>query len=192
MKPLIVLHVLVCLSASHAFKTSQLQLLSRSVRVAPTLSSQAGVEASIISTTNVPESRYWTRKSEGQQQRIHYARHVPSEPVSGAPAVLLLNGFGVGEAQSLSSHTPFFIIYIAPLSGFFHWDRNVAPISASTGREVWTMDYLGQGSSWPVNCNDGNAPSEQGLRYTADGWIDQTIEFIEKLVGLCFSRFVRA
>jgi hypothetical protein len=44
------------------------------------------------------------------------------------------------------------------------------------------MDYLGQGDSWPVDCDDGNAPSELGLRYSADDWIAQTIDFIEAMV----------
>ena len=67
-------------------------------------------------------------------------------------------------------------------AGFFHWDRNMGPLAEATGQEVWTMDYLGQGDSWPVACDDGNAPSEQGLQYSADGWLEQTIEFIETVV----------
>jgi len=58
----------------------------------------------------------------------------------------------------------------------------VESLAESTGQEVWTMDYLGQGDSWPVDCDDGNAASELGLRYSADDWIKQTIDFIETVV----------
>jgi pimeloyl-ACP methyl ester carboxylesterase len=73
----------------------------------------------------------------------------------------LLNGFGVG---------------------FFHWERNILALSESTGSSIFAMDYLGQGDSWPTDCDDGNALSEQGLKYSIDSWIKQTEEFLEQVV----------
>jgi pimeloyl-ACP methyl ester carboxylesterase len=47
---------------------------------------------------------------------------------------------------------------------------------------VYGLDYLGQGISWPIDCDDGYAPSEQGLRYCAETWMQQIIGFIEDVV----------
>ena len=111
------------------------------------------------------ESSFWVRDE--LQQRIHYGRTSASVPTSPSriellpPPILVLNGFGVG---------------------WFHWERNMAAVAAETGSTVFAMDYLGQGESWPINCNDGKAPSEEGVKYSIDSWVLQTQAFIEEII----------
>ena len=77
-------------------------------------------------------------------------------------AILLLNGFGVGSfhqhrlISQLLSHEPEDSTYI-----------------------IYAVDYLGQGKSWPMQCQDGNSVNEVGLQYSADMWLDQLQDFIE-------------
>ena len=86
--------------------------------------------------------------------------------------VLLLNGFGVGT---------------------FHQHRLMPNLlSAQTGpnpnsdiykyRVVYGVDYLGQGRSWPIECDDGNSVNEKDVIYSIDTWIDQIIHFIEEVI----------
>lgn len=49
-------------------------------------------------------------------------------------------------------------------------------------RLVFAVDYLGQGKSWPVDCNDGNSENEEGLVYSADMWLNQIIDFIQQVI----------
>jgi hypothetical protein len=74
----------------------------------------------------------------------------PQEPI------LLLNGFGVGS---------------------FHQHRLVHELLADKGgtkenhppqRTVYCIDYLGQGRSWPKDCQDGLGENEKDLQYSAD------------------------
>lgn len=102
------------------------------------------------------QSHRWSRAA--GQQSIAYERVASS---SSAPPVLLLNGFGVGS---------------------FHWHRVIETIADDSGATCYGMDYLGQGGSWPVDCADGTAPSEAGLRYAIDDWAEQTVEFLEDVV----------
>jgi len=77
-------------------------------------------------------------------------------------AILLLNGFGVGS---------------------FHQHRLMPKLTSSSRKtRVYAIDYLGQGRSWPNNCDDGNSPTENGLIYSIDTWADQTIRFIEERI----------
>ena len=85
-----------------------------------------------------------------------------------ASPILLLNGFGVGS---------------------FHQHRlmpNLISIKEQDGcettRKIYGIDYLGQGRSWPVDCDDGNSENEKGLIYSADMWADQIINFIETII----------
>ena len=81
---------------------------------------------------------------------------------SSEEPVLLLNGFGVGS---------------------FHQHRLIPEIlSHDENRVIYGMDYLGQGRSWPVNCDDGNSESERGLIYSADLWVEQIICFVEQVI----------
>lgn len=80
--------------------------------------------------------------------------------------ILLLNGFGVGS---------------------FHQHRMIPHVLGVHGAEdqsrvVFGLDYLGQGRSWPVDCDDGRSENEKGLIYSADLWLDQVIRFIEDVI----------
>jgi pimeloyl-ACP methyl ester carboxylesterase len=63
--------------------------------------------------------------------------------------ILLLNGFGVGS---------------------FHQHRLMSRLleSKEDGRVLYAVDYLGQGRSWPKDCEDGKSENEKGLSYCAD------------------------
>lgn len=80
--------------------------------------------------------------------------------------ILLLNGFGVGS---------------------FHQHRLIKNVlgkedADDDNRVIYGIDYLGQGRSWPVDCDDGRSESERGLIYSAESWLDQVIEFIENVI----------
>ena len=92
------------------------------------------------------------------------ARNSPSNDNHGSKEpILLLNGFGVGS---------------------FHQHRLMPEILQyeEEDRSVYGLDYLGQGRSWPEDCQDGNAQCEKGLIYSADTWVDQIITFIEQVI----------
>ena len=55
-------------------------------------------------------------------------------------------------------------------------------MSSSEEIEMYGIDYLGQGRSWPIDCNDGNSESEAGLIYSVDTWADQVIAFINEVI----------
>ena len=92
-----------------------------------------------------------------------------SEPTNVAEPVLLLNGFGLGS---------------------FHQHRLIPHLILPCNEEdaehhdrvVYGLDYLGQGKSWPIDCDDGNSDSERGLRYCIYTWADQVSKFIEEVV----------
>ena len=113
--------------------------------------------AALVAPSGI-QSHRWSRA--GGQQSIAYEVAAPAPPTT-APPVLLLNGFGVGS---------------------FHWHRVMGSIARESGSLCYGMDYLGQGGSWPVDCADGDAPSEAGLRYAIDDWAEQTIAFVEEVV----------
>lgn len=83
--------------------------------------------------------------------------------------ILLLNGFGVGS---------------------FHQHRLMKQIllqhqnsqDSTTEYKIYAIDYLGQGKSWPINCNDGMSEDENNLGYSADMWIDQLTGFIQQII----------
>lgn len=81
--------------------------------------------------------------------------------------ILLLNGFGVG---SFHQHR------LIP--------RLLEPDDSSNSRVIYGIDYLGQGRSWPRDCDDGRSDNEKGLRYCADTWVDQIIRFMEEVILL--------
>lgn len=86
-----------------------------------------------------------------------------SGPSSAAP-LLLLNGFGVGS---------------------FHQHKLVSELLKNDqyeARSIYCIDYLGQGRSWPVDCQDGNGPTESGLRYCGSTWVQQVLGFIEEVI----------
>lgn len=73
--------------------------------------------------------------------------------------ILLLNGFGVG---SFHQHRLFPHLVSPSASSTSEIDKN------SPARLVYGIDYLGQGRSWPIACEDGDAECERGLIYSAD------------------------
>jgi len=111
----------------------------------------------------VIEPKSWDFK--GHHIGYEEARRInPQQVDRQKDPILLLNGFGVGS---------------------FHQHRliqNIFKAEEEEGRVVYGMDYLGQGRSWPVDCDDGNSENEAGLIYSADCWLDQIVEFIEKVI----------
>jgi len=97
------------------------------------------------------------------------------DPYDNATPVLLLNGFGVG-----SFHQHRLIQELMQTPNYAGVDDSSS--TAVTNRVIYGMDYLGQGKSWPEDCADGNGPTEQGLRYCGQMWVDQIIHFIEQVV----------
>ena len=83
--------------------------------------------------------------------------------------ILLLNGFGVGS---------------------FHQHRLMRNLLLEHDEQkekkqqyvIYGIDYLGQGQSWPANCDDGNSNDELNLGYSADTWLKQLKGFIEEVV----------
>ena len=88
--------------------------------------------------------------------------------------ILILNGFGVG---SFHQHRLMPNLVCSPKS-----DDDENHSNVGKRRTVYGIDYLGQGRSWPVDCNDGNSENEKGLIYSIDTWTDQIIEFIETII----------
>lgn len=85
--------------------------------------------------------------------------------------ILLLNGFGVG---SFHQHRliPELVLGKEESSDDKQKDNQI----------VYCVDYLGQGGSWPRDCNDGLSEAEKDLAYSAEMWIDQLCTFIEQVV----------
>ena len=105
--------------------------------------------------------------------------------IDGPPAeedvvvpILLLNGFGVGT---------------------FHQHRLMRRLLLEGGRSsirrggdegaapavrylIYGIDYLGQGLSWPADCDDGRSDAERDLGYSADTWLEQLGGFLEEVV----------
>jgi len=84
--------------------------------------------------------------------------------------IIILNGFGVG---SFHQHR---------LMPELLSDLDGDDVGSGKGRTVYGVDYLGQGRSWPVDCDDGNSENEKGLRYCIDTWSEQIASFIEEVV----------
>lgn len=49
-------------------------------------------------------------------------------------------------------------------------------------QNIYGIDYLGQGKSWPVDCDDGQSENERDLSYSIDTWVGQVLAFIEDVV----------
>eukprot|EP00611_Tribonema_gayanum_P012137 TRINITY_DN226_c2_g1_i1.p1 TRINITY_DN226_c2_g1~~TRINITY_DN226_c2_g1_i1.p1 ORF type:complete len:485 (-),score=150.70 TRINITY_DN226_c2_g1_i1:303-1757(-) len=111
----------------------------------------AVVDAGVTPTVSVEERKWRWRWGD-----IHY--EVAGEGRTGGTPLVLLPGFGVGT---------------------FHFNqRNMPQLSEALDRPVFSMDYLGQGQSWPVS-----APTEEdSLRYSANTWRDQIADFIAEVV----------
>ena len=141
----------------------------------------ACVKVAILAVSLVEGARAFTIQSKSFDFKGHFisyeeaTRSIESEDNSKIKTVeevsdpiLLLNGFGVGS---------------------FHQHRlmpNLISIDEKDDvertRKVYGIDYLGQGKSWPVDCDDGNSENEKGLIYSIDTWAEQIIEFIETII----------
>ena len=92
--------------------------------------------------------------------------------------ILLLNGFGVGSFHQHSLMRQILLLQ----------QSQIDQISKQQQRQrkeeyvIFGVDYLGQGQSWPQNCDDGNSKDELNLGYSADMWLDQLKSFIEEVV----------
>jgi len=95
------------------------------------------------------------------------------ETTTNGQPILMLNGFGVG---SFHQHR------LMPQLITVQDDDNNDNDDEEITRTIYGIDYLGQGQSWPKDCNDGNSESEQGLIYSIDTWADQVIDFIETVI----------
>ena len=71
------------------------------------------------------------------------------------PPLLLIPGFGVGA---------------------FHYERNIPKLAEDYC--VFSLDLLGQGSSWPST----QPMQEQQLSYGVDMWLEQIVYFIEHVI----------
>jgi pimeloyl-ACP methyl ester carboxylesterase len=89
---------------------------------------------------------------------IHYeVAESAGESSNTQPPLLLLPGFGVGT---------------------FHFQRNLPQLAHSLQRNVYTLDLLGQGLSWPVR-----APTaDDALVYSVKTWQQQIEAFIEEVI----------
>jgi len=107
-----------------------------------------------------------TAAATGDNEDVESSSFQRADGADGATKtpVLLLNGFGVGS---------------------FHQHRLIEELFAEEKhhrRSVYTMDYLGQGGSWPADCDDGNSENEKGLRSCGSTWVEQILDFIEHVV----------
>ena len=114
-------------------------------------------------------------KNEGDENKQHENKEY----------ILLLNGFGVGSfhqhrlmRQLLSQQQEHRQINQRNMKSN---DNNE---TSSNNKEyvIYGIDYLGQGKSWPINCNDGNSQDELNLGYSADLWLDQITGFIQNVI----------
>lgn len=108
------------------------------------------------------QQKTWTWR--GHSIAFDYAQSANSDETTriDKKTILLLNGFGVGS---------------------FHQHRLISElIEQDSSCTIYAVDYLGQGKSWPVDCQDGLSPQEQGLQYSADTWLEQLEEFIHVVV----------
>ena len=97
---------------------------------------------------------------------------------------------GGGGGEDGKSEEEGEVVPLVLLSGFgvasFHYRRLMRELllrnhssgggSDGTRRReyrIYALDYLGQGRSWPPDCDDGRSPAESGLGYSADTWVER-------------------
>eukprot|EP00581_Thalassiosira_minuscula_P017468 CAMPEP_0183731112 /NCGR_PEP_ID=MMETSP0737-20130205/34470_1 /TAXON_ID=385413 /ORGANISM="Thalassiosira miniscula, Strain CCMP1093" /LENGTH=520 /DNA_ID=CAMNT_0025963771 /DNA_START=20 /DNA_END=1579 /DNA_ORIENTATION=+ len=90
--------------------------------------------------------------------------------------ILLLNGFGVGSFHQHSLMRQLLLLQQQ------QDEENERSSSSKREYVIYGIDYLGQGKSWPSNCNDGDSEDELDLGYSADMWLDQLQGFIEEVI----------
>ena len=85
--------------------------------------------------------------------------------------IFVLNGFGMGTFHQHDLMKELMIRH-----------NNDDTTTTTATLDVYAMDYLGQGASWPASCDDGRSVTEQGLQYSAATWMEQIIQFIEQVI----------
>jgi len=81
------------------------------------------------------------------------------------PPLLMVPGFGVGS---------------------WHFSNNMEEVARATGRDVYALDILGQGRSWPAPYGDEGvkcAATGERLRYSCDVWVGMIRDFLAGVVG---------
>jgi len=144
---------------------SSCRLLVPSYAFSVAMTQQQSSTAASTSTT-ASSIRPGTWKFREQEHPIAY-EYVQGRDKDATP-VLLLNGFGM---SSFHQHR-----LMDALQN--EWQKSKE--ESNSGRSIYAIDYLGQGKSWPKDCNDGTAKSEQGLRYCGMTWVEQIVQFIEQ------------
>jgi pimeloyl-ACP methyl ester carboxylesterase len=100
--------------------------------------------------------------------------------------ILLLNGFGMG-----TFHQQRFIHeMIRQRQQHEHNQSSSSSSTATTNNNtdtnsqmiLYSIDYLGQGKSWPIQCDDGNSVAEDQLQYSAQTWMEQIVQFIQQVI----------
>ncbi|KAL3140722.1 hypothetical protein ABBQ32_005278 [Trebouxia sp. C0010 RCD-2024] len=82
--------------------------------------------------------------------KIHY-----KQQGSSGPCILLVHGFGVGA---------------------YHFDELIQKLSATC--QVWAVDLLGQGMSWP----ETEPPEDARLCFSIETWTHQLTDFVEQVI----------
>ncbi|KAL7526974.1 hypothetical protein ACHAXR_001735, partial [Thalassiosira sp. AJA248-18] len=136
------------------------------LRLSATTSSELESDSTSAKKIKLEQKTWLFKNKYPIAYEVASARDV-DEDVEVVP-ILLLNGFGVGS---------------------FHQHRLMRQLLLEHTNQqqqkqyiIYGIDYLGQGKSWPVDCDDGNSNDELGLGYSADTWLDQLKGFIEKVI----------
>lgn len=120
----------------------------------------------LLSPSNASQSRIISNTMKWKQNlNIHYvhskskstSNFLNSNEETSKDPLVLLPGFGVGT---------------------FHYDRNIEVLSNKGDIDVYSLDLLGQGKSWP----DHPATTEDHLCYSVDTWSDEIIHFIDTII----------
>lgn len=163
--------------------------LSTGLQSLPTTTTSAPRPPRATTTTSSSfEIRSGTWKFREQEHPIAYEYVVcggsdgdasaSSRTSAGAAPVLLLNGFGMG---TFHQHRLMRALHDQQQQQLQQQQEDgISDSSWRSGGTVYAMDYLGQGRSWPRDCNDGRADSERGLRYCGNTWVEQILQFVEQ------------
>lgn len=141
----------------------------------------------------VIESKSWLYKGHhigyeeaNRIKEVDENNHVAKSPKNGVNPILVLNGFGVGSFHQHRLMPN--LISVQPSSSSSSSSNHATTKNENSNnnqeivRTVYGIDYLGQGRSWPIDCDDGNSKNEKGLIYSIDTWVDQIVEFIETVI----------
>lgn len=96
-------------------------------------------------------------------------------------SILFLNGFGMGTFHQHRLIDQLTKRYDNDNTKNQHLQQ-LKTRSSSSCISMYAIDYIGQGESWPINCNDGYSINEYGLQYSGNTWMDQIIQFIEEVI----------